>query len=282
VAHRNGYYEKYGIEVEDVVAAQSGAAGHRVVASGEVPAAVLGPYGAVNAYMNGAPVYIAANANPVPQIDFSTLYDSDIEEIQDLAGGSIAVTSPASGTEGLAKLSLMRADGISLDDVEIVYAGGLGEAFAALNEGVVDCCLNTPPTNVRQYNNNEFRRVWKSAEYVPNYPEDVLIMGGPAMNDDPELGRGILNAWIDAVQFIRENIEETAEMWADAADLDSATTQAALEDIDPDEFYGLELTQDHQDTIVEFMHVLELIDEDTEPPMEEIYRPELIPEGRSL
>jgi NitT/TauT family transport system substrate-binding protein len=173
VARRNGYYEEYGVEIDDIIAPSAGSAGHRVVASGEVSAAVLGPPGAVNAYMNGSPVYIAANANPVPQIDFSTQYDSDIEEIQDLAGGKIAVTSPASGTEGLAKLSVMRADGISLDDVEIIYAGGLGEAYAALSEGVVDCCLNTPPTNVQMYENEEARRVWKSSEYVPyGWPGD--------------------------------------------------------------------------------------------------------------
>jgi NitT/TauT family transport system substrate-binding protein len=282
VARRNGYYEEYGIEVNDIVSPKAGSAGHRVIASGEVSAAVLGPPGAVSAYMHGSPVYIAANANPVPQIDFTTRYDSDIEKIQDLVGGTIAVTSPASGTEGLAKLSVMRADGISLDDVEIMYAGGLGEAFAAMKEGVADVCLNTPPTNVEMFENNEARRVWKSNEFVPHYPEDVFLMGGPAMDNKPELGRGLLNAWIDAVNFIRDNVEETASMWADAADMDEQIALLALKDVNPDEFYGLELTQNHKDTITEFMRVLELLDKDKDPPWDEVYRPELIPEGRSL
>jgi ABC-type nitrate/sulfonate/bicarbonate transport system substrate-binding protein len=277
VASQKGFFEEYDIEAEEVVSVTSGSPGLRTVASGSVDAGVLNGPAAINAYMAGSPVYIAANANPKPVIDWTTPVDTDIEKIQDLAGGTIAATNPGGSVEALAKLSVERAEGISLDEVEIMFAGGLGEGFAAVSEGIADVCANSPPVNIQFMNGGKHREVWRSREFLPDYPEDVLIMGQRPLKEEPDLGRGIINGFMDAVTFIRENMDESAQMWADAADIKKSTALEALEYCDPEQFYGVEVTEANKEAMTTVMRVLDFIDEDQEPPWDEAFDPSLIP-----
>jgi len=238
-----GLFEENGIDVtsDDIVSTGGGGAAVRSAQSSNIPIGWIGPGTVAKAYVAGANIHIVSLASAIPDVDWQTRADSDIETIQDLnmddRKGKIGVTQPGATTETQAVLSVQNADGISLDDVEIVHTGGVGEAISAFREGIVDVGMNTNPTATKMLENGASRRVWHTRDFAPGYTEDVIFMDGNAIDNEPEKARKWLQGWIDAQDYIINNVEEAGRIWASVTDWEEEWAIKGLKATQPEDFF---------------------------------------------
>lgn len=79
-------------------------------------------------------------ASLYPEVfQFVVLKNSGLEKVTDLKGKRVAVGSPGSGTERIAKI-LLDAHGITYDDIDAQFLG-FGEAVTALKDKLIDCAI---------------------------------------------------------------------------------------------------------------------------------------------
>jgi len=243
VGLEQGFFEETGIDVtsEDIVSTGGGGAAVRSAQSSDTPIGWIGPGTVAKAFVAGANINIVSLASAIPDVDWQTATNSDIETIQDLnmddRKGKIGVTQPGATTETQAVLSVQNADGITLDDVEIVHTGGVGEAISAFREGVVDVGMNTNPTATNMLEAGMSRRVWHTRDFVPDYTEDVIFMDGNYIDDEPETARKWLQGWIDAQNWVKDNVEEAGRIWASATDWEEENAIRGLKATQPEDFF---------------------------------------------
>ncbi|TYT62621.1 ABC transporter substrate-binding protein [Natrialba swarupiae] len=276
VGMEEGFFEDNGVSVDDIVSTDGGGGGVRTITTGDIEVGMSPPNATAQAFNQGAPLHIVGMATAVPDIDYQTRVDSDIEEIQDVE--TIAVTDPASSGEANAVLSIEAADGISLDDIEFLYTGGLGEVMSAVREGIADVGLNTNPTSTEMLRNEETRRVWHTRDYVEEYTEDILSMGNIILDQEPELARGFLQGWIDSSEWIHDNVDEAGRLWAAEADFDEELAIAGLEDTQPEAFFQIGMSEEFADNLERVLQFDGTLEEDEELEREELFRDEYLPE----
>jgi len=241
VGQERGFFEDNGVRITSVVSGGGGADSIRPVTTGDIGFGMASPNAATKAFLAGAPLRWGALATATPEVDFQTKPDRPFDKIQDLnmddRKGKIAVTGTGSSTEANAYLSVTKASGITLDDVEFVYAGGLGEARAAMENGVADVTMNTNPFSTRQLEAGDTKRVWHTREFAPNFTEDILAFGDIMFDQKLDLAKRLMRGWIDSIEFIHDNVEMSGRMWAQAADYEESIAIKALKDTNPEDFY---------------------------------------------
>ncbi|WP_371783492.1 phosphate/phosphite/phosphonate ABC transporter substrate-binding protein [Streptosporangium subroseum] len=103
--------------------------------------------------------------------------DSPITSIKDLAGKSLALSSPASTSGDALPRYALKTEGIAESALKIDYAGGHPEALLALVNGKVDAAeINSQQLATSQaagtFDPSKYRQIWKS-EPIPNDPITV-------------------------------------------------------------------------------------------------------------
>lgn len=275
VAMDQGFFKEHGVQVEEIVSFQGGGTTVRGITTGGLGAGAGALAAVVQAFTSGAPIYLGGLLVAKSFVEFQTLPDSDIETIEDVRGETIAVTNPGSTSEAAAIRAIQNTDGLSLEDVEITPAGGLGEALTLLKEGGAAVSANFPPNSVMMKENGESRVVWKTTEKAPNIMDRVLMIGEAAF-DNMQLADGIGRGYVDGMEFARNNIEEAAEIYASNNDLPDGVPQQVLEEINPEENYRIQMEEEKLKTVGETMIEQGLIDQ--QPPWEKIVRQEHLPE----
>ena len=243
-AIQNGYFQDYGVKVQDVTSFSGGGTTVRGVVTGGLAAGKGALMAAVKAYHAGAPLRLIGLMNTSSLIDFEVLPDSEIESIQDAKGKTIALSNPGGSSEAVALNSIHKADGITLKDVSFEYTGGLGEAITSLKEGVVDITFNVIPKSTAELAKGETRRVWMGRDYAPNTTQHVMFMGARTLRENPQVAEGIIHGHVDGMKFVRENQDEAAKMWAEAAELPPKITKKAMADIKPEETFRIPMRED--------------------------------------
>ncbi|MCW8173539.1 ABC transporter substrate-binding protein [Natrialba swarupiae] len=241
---------------------------------GDIEVGMSPPNATAQAFNQGAPLHIVGMATAVPDIDYQTRVDSDIEEIQDVE--TIAVTDPASSGEANAVLSIEAADGISLDDIEFLYTGGLGEVMSA--EKGSPTWVSTRTRRQRRCSGMKKHVVWHTRDYVEEYTEDILSMGNIILDQEPELARGFLQGWIDSSEWIHDNVDEAGRLWAAEADFDEELAIAGLEDTQPEAFFQIGMSEEFADNLERVLQFDGTLEEDEELEREELFRDEYLPE----
>lgn len=279
-----GLFEENGIDVtpDDIVSTGGGGGAVRSAQSSNIPIGWIGPGTVAKAYVAGANIHIVSLASAIPDVDWQTKADSDIETIQDLnmddRKGKIGVTQPGATTETQAVLSVQNADGISLDDVEIVHTGGVGEAISAFQEGIVDVGMNTNPTATSMLEGGVSRRVWHTRDFVPDYTEDVIFMDGNYIDNEPEAARQWLRGWIDAQNWIKENTEEAGRIWASASDWEEENAIKGLKATQPERFFQAEVRKGIIDNIERGLRFDGTLREQQSLDKQGLVRDEVLPE----
>lgn len=213
VAMEHGWYEEEGISLEEFVSASGGGTTVRALVTGGLPFGDMASTAIPDAYLSGAPIsIISGGVNQLTDMAWASMADSDVTEIQDLAGGSLAYTSPQSTTHISGQLSIRNADGISVDEVELVSAGGVGEGITLLNEGEVDVAVVPEPGFTASSDN--YNLVFRGTDYVPDFVMSFVAMDPQYAEENPEIPRTLNRVRNRAVSYIRENPEEAGRMWA--------------------------------------------------------------------
>lgn len=288
VGQERGIFADHNLEIEDVTSFSGGGTTIRGIVTGGLGAGKTALPALVQAFLQGAPIYLCGITQATTDISFHALSDSGIKSIQDLSGMTVAVSNPGASSEAVTINSIVNADGITLDEVEIMHAGGLGEAVTAAEEGVADVTWALPPVSTNLTASDQWNLIWLGRDLAPNITQNVLAMGDRVIDEQPELASVIGHAYVDAHDYIKNNIEDAARVWGENNDLEEDLAIKALSyagdpeqsQLYPPQCYNIELDEDILTTTAETMIEQGLIDE--QPPWEDIVRQEVLPEDKRV
>lgn len=279
VAMENGYFEDEGIEITEIVGSEGGGTTVRNVITGGLPLGEVATPAAVQAAMQGANVTIVGGGVAgIDEINWVAAQDSDISGIEDLVGTRVGFTNPGSVTQGLLNLSLSR-QGIDPQSVRQVATGGVSEGLTLLEEGGVEATANLEPVFSAQGGEDTWKVVFWASEYVPAFQQTVIIASPELVEDNPDVLRGFLAARQRAVDFIRDNVEEAARIYAEVSELPEEATLAALKRVDPERYYATGLVPEGLQAVEEEMQLIELLEPGQEVAWEDLINQEFLPEG---
>lgn len=142
-----GLFDKYGMKVEFVSIRGSGVA-LAALAADEIQFLYCAADATIPGMAAGSDAKLIAA--PLVGLPWVMLARKDIKRVEDLKGKSIAVTRPGDLTFRLARAMLKKFN-LSETDVSIRTVGGTGqvEPFNAMQAGIAEAALVTPPLDVR-------------------------------------------------------------------------------------------------------------------------------------
>lgn len=283
MALENGYFEEEGIKINNIVGSSGGGTTVRNVVTGGLPFGEVATPAAVNAYDAGAPLSIIGSAtNSAGTINWVAPKDADVTDITDLKGETVGFTSAGSVTQNTSALAVKQADGISVDDVEFRAMGGVNEGLTAVSGGSIAAAANLDPVFSKQQANDQWQVVFWAKNYIDQFQQTSIIAGPDILENNPEVVKGYLRARSRGVDFIRDNPDEAAEIFASYNDgYEKQVMRQALKNVEPDNYYtnnqfsvpGLKL-------IEEGMKNIDLIDKDVK--WTEIIDQSFLPEEKRI
>ena len=198
----NGLFDKYGVKVEFVSIRGSGVA-LAALAADEIQflycaadATIPGMAAGSDAKLIGAPLV---------GLPWVMLARKDIKRVEDLKGKSIAVTRAGDLTFRLAR-ALLKKFNLSESDVKILTVGGTGqvEPFNAMQAGLAEAALVTPPLDVRGRRNG-FNLVYRLNDLALPAVYSSLHTNNKILRDRPLLAQRWVAALGEALHFVEKN-----------------------------------------------------------------------------
>jgi putative hydroxymethylpyrimidine transport system substrate-binding protein len=192
LAQENGYFEEEGLDVEIYVPGNP-QDGLTLVGSGQDEFAISYQTDVLLARGEDIPVQSVAALVQHPLNSIMALESSGIERPSDLEGMTIGVPGVPSDEALLS--SILAADGLTMDDVEIVNVGFT--LIPPLLAGQVDAVIGAywVHESFLVEREGEEVSVLRVEEWgVPDYYELVLVASDETVEDNPELVEGMLRA----------------------------------------------------------------------------------------
>jgi len=215
VGQEEGLFSDAGVEISKVVPAEGGGTTLQNVVAGRLPFGEVATGAVVNGFNAGAPVQIiGGGVQSVSDVLWVVEKDSDISDAAKLGGTTWGFTNPGSVTEAMSQM-VPAAAGF---DVKTKSTGGTGAGIALLEAGDVDVTY-APPRTVAE-KGDALRQVVRSSEHVPVYQQTVIVAGRDYAKKHPEQAKALLKGYGDAVEWIYDNPEKAAELWAEKTDIE--------------------------------------------------------------
>ena len=222
--------QKYGFDLQSIYIS-GGARLAQTLVSGDIDMATTG--GAViNAVLSGAElVYIALI---VPTFGFSLYARPELKDVSALKGKVVGVmTKGASSDHGLVAL-LRHNKLVPGQDVKFLYLGGVREALAALERGIVSASVLSAPTTLVARRLG-FKEVVNIATLKLPYVHNGLVARRALTRQQPERVKAFLRGYIAAVKVSNEEPQLSKRALARFL----ATNDAAIVDEAYDSFRGI-------------------------------------------
>jgi NitT/TauT family transport system substrate-binding protein len=193
---------KYGFDLQNIYIS-GGARLTQTLVAGDIDMATTG--GAViNAVLSGAElVYIALI---VPTYGFSVYARADVKDISSLKGKVVGVmTKGASADHGM--IAVLRHNHLAAgQDVKFLYLGGVREALAALERGIVSASVLSAPTTLLARRMG-FKEVVNIATLNLPYVHNGLVTRRALTRQQPERIKAFLRAYLVAVKLSNEDAD---------------------------------------------------------------------------
>lgn len=277
VGIEQGFFAEENIELTEISGSEGGGTTVRNVVNGDLPFGEVAASAAAQARAQGSElVAVGGGVQSVAEINFVTMKGEGPSGIDELAGTTAAYTSPGSVTQGVLALSLADA-GIDPEEVESKALGGIGEGLTALDSGVVDVAANLEP--VYSSDPAPYDVVFWANEHVPAFQQTVIVTGQDLVEEQPDLVEAFLRARAKSVEWINDNPEEAAALWAAEAEIDEGVARDALTTVLKDDYYGVGFSAEGLQAVHEEMTLIDLVPEGKEIPWEELIDPGMLPEG---
>lgn len=277
VGMKKGFFEDESIKLTEIIGSEGGGTTVRNVVTGDLPFGEVATPAAAQALAQGSDVVaVGGGAQSVAEINYVAPKGSGPGSIEELAGRSVAYTSPGSVTQGVLALSLENA-GIAPSKVRTKALGGISEGLTALDSGTVDVAANLEP--VYSSDPAPYDVVFWANEHVPAFQQTVIIAGSDMVENQPEVVEGFLNARAKAIEWIKQNPEEAAAMWAKEADLEPQVTEAALKTVLKDDYYGVGFNADGLQAVDKQMKLIDLVPPGQQIPWEDLVDTSMLPQG---
>jgi NitT/TauT family transport system substrate-binding protein len=208
-ALQNGFFEDEGLNV--VVTPLPGATtAIRAMLSGEQDIVNTGGDTGILAWQNGAPIKIINS--PVAKGTDVLIARSEIQTIEDLAGGRFAISDPGSTGEVLGRVLLER-NGVDPDTVQFVGLGSPADRVRAMIGGQVDATAATililEPV-LDAIANGEMRVLTSFADEFPDIPLSYNVTTDSMIAEESDVLVRFLHAEIRGYRWAQENPEAAA------------------------------------------------------------------------
>jgi len=228
IARDQGFFEEAGFELGDILTSSGGGTTVRNVLTGGLLYGETSLAAAVSAHLTGRDIVIVnTGAATVADILWITMPDNDeINSIEDFVGKRIAYTRPQSVTDMTLRMSLDAA-GLSADDMELIAAGGIGDGLTMLQQGAVDAVPILEPIWAGQRDN--YKAVLYLQDVLPRVAQTVGITTREFAETRGDDLRALIEARRMGVQFIKENPEEAARIFAEAYERDEEIMRIAID-----------------------------------------------------
>ncbi|MFF9490119.1 ABC transporter substrate-binding protein [Streptomyces sp. NPDC014676] len=225
VGQKQGFFAERGVVVENIVAGSGGSATLRTQLSGGMPIGEIGYKSVLDAWSEDIPVLTVGGGAQGPYGgDFYALADNDrVDELRDIK--KWAYTNPGSSVYALSFL-LPKAAGLPTK-AERVAAGGVGEGAALLEAGTVDVAWLPPSLASR--NEGKFKKVVSTGEYITDFQQSVITTSPEYAKEHPDVVRGVLAGWQEATQWIAQNPDAAARIYAEHVDLPVKAAASVVE-----------------------------------------------------
>jgi NitT/TauT family transport system substrate-binding protein len=241
VALAKGFFKDEGADVTGILSSAGGGTTLRNMLAGGAPYAEVNPNAVIAAVQQGADIKIVSeNVLTVAEFVWAVKLDSPIKSVQDLKGRKIGYTNPRSTSQALATLVLQSA-GLKTEDAELVKTGGFGEGVAALDTGLVDCAPMPEPLWSKFQ--GKYRAIAKAADILKPIANVVGVVSMSQATSKGNFIRAVIRARVKAVQYMKDHIEESADIVAKAYNLDQASARSAVRNLiesrtDGEEYWG--------------------------------------------
>lgn len=274
VGIQQGFFEKEGILIEDVISSEGGGTTVRNILTGGLDMGLVSFPAAVQVNVAGAPLKIVEGGERI--VTSHTLVVAENSKINTLKealdqGATIGFSSPGSVTQALLFLNLQRM-GVDPSKVSTRPTGGLGAGFTAVRGGGLAVTSAIEP--VLSTSGKGLRVIHKHTDLVKKFQQMVWVVNPKFMEAQPEAVAGFLRARWAAVNWIAANVDEAATLWAQKADLAPAATLSTLKTVVAaggiKNYYGTGFDQEAMETAVASMRALGTLKPDVAVPWTEI------------
>lgn len=226
VAQDQGYFEEEGLVVNSEGTDGSAFVTQQVIA-GNADYGWAAADSDIIAYANDPRLRVVMCHQEQNIFRIVTLADSDVQSVDDLAGGTLGFTEKGGGEEPLVTSALGDA-GIT-DDVELLPIGAAGpQSQAALEDGTVDAYASSyPDISSLTAGGLSFRDI--TPEQFNGTPGDCLVTRDDVLEDpgQREVIEGLARAWAKGSLFTIEYPEETLELGCKAVPEECEDMEAA-------------------------------------------------------
>lgn len=221
------YYDNVEIEWSTL---NSGSAITEGFASGHVDVGAMGIGPAITGITSGVPYKIYSNMSAQPHKIMTK--DAKIKNLKDIGSKKIALVNIGSFQHIVLAMAAKEqlGDAHALDNN--ITAMAHPDGMTALLSGSVDCQLTTSPYVYKEaeegmHEVEALESVWPSGNSFI-----VGVASADLQKENPQLYDAVVKATADAIEFLRNNKEEAAEMLCEAEGVDAKTMLKWLNDKD--------------------------------------------------
>ncbi len=202
MSYEKGLFQKYGLEA-NLKYISAGPVIVSAVIAGDIDITIAGPDEFVSAILEGADLTIIAFfATTTPIMLYA---QPSITKMEQLKGEIVAVSKFTSSSASMLKVGLRQVGLEPMKDLTVIQAGGIPEAFAALQGGKVQGAMLTPPTTYKAEAAG-FRRLWSSLGV--EFPADVLVTRKSFLRNSEDVVLRFLRGTSEGIHLFKTDKEE--------------------------------------------------------------------------
>lgn len=220
-----GLFEEQGIRV--VAQEYAGGTGTvRAIAAGVEDIGLGSVGGTALAVLQGEPLRIIVEV--IPNNYYITLPGSGITSLETVVGKTLHYPSEGGGGH-FHLLAALESVGLAPGtDLETLLISGLGAGWTATMSGIVDASFAVDPFGATKIVQDGGVVAFRLNDYV-TFPNLGFFTRTDVLRDRPDDVRLFLNAYIGVTQWIQDNLDEAAELYAAAIGVDVAIAKTTLE-----------------------------------------------------
>jgi ABC-type nitrate/sulfonate/bicarbonate transport system substrate-binding protein len=147
IAEKKGFFAEEGIAVDTVVVQGGPPAVVQQVVGGSLDIGISNFDAIVRAIQAGAPIIMAGSS--MLKIPFTLVSKADIKTAADLRGKTVCVSTNPKGPDVVYLKRWLQNNGVSPNDVSLIYVGAAPDRLAALMNGTVAASSLTQPFDFR-------------------------------------------------------------------------------------------------------------------------------------
>jgi ABC-type nitrate/sulfonate/bicarbonate transport system substrate-binding protein len=214
-----GLFRKYGLDVE-VANLDGGSRAIAAIVSGDAPVGVLNAGSVVDARLQGTDVLILAGL--FDGYYFQIYSKPDLQAPGDLRGRTVAASGARAASER-AIIDVLQPLGMEANrDYQIAYVGSQSGRLAALEQGIVDATVISPPAGLKAREAG-FRELVNLVNLNIPFGHFVIASGETFLRAQPDTFRAFLRAYVESLALSKRDRDVTKRAIAKYTETDDAS-----------------------------------------------------------